>query len=83
MSGSVFTELLLRIGFHNPVVLLLRPCIIYKRLFLWLNRSCMEQIRHNMFDVDENVVCHQLQKITKQAVISNFKILSNEIVSPS
>jgi hypothetical protein len=45
---SVFTQPMPRSGLHNPVVPLLPACITYKLLFLWLNRSCMEQIRHNI-----------------------------------
>jgi hypothetical protein len=47
-STHMFTEPLPRSGLHNSVVPLLRSCITYKRLFLWLNRSYMEQIRHNI-----------------------------------
>jgi hypothetical protein len=47
LHGSVFTEPLPRRGLHNRVVPLL-VLVSQKRLFLWLNRSCMGQIRHNI-----------------------------------
>jgi hypothetical protein len=46
LRGSAFAEPLPRSGLNNPIVPLLRACITYKWMFLGLNRSCMEQIRH-------------------------------------
>jgi hypothetical protein len=50
LRGSVYWAVP-RSGLHNPVVPLLRACISYKLLFLWLNRSWMEQIRHSMLQL--------------------------------
>jgi hypothetical protein len=46
LRGCVFTEPPPRRGLHIPVVPLLHECITYKRLFLWLDRSRIDQIIH-------------------------------------